>query len=65
MPVPGVRREFIRVSLLDGRAEKIDNQCSGILRSATQSHGLLELPENTTCTVGDSLRFWPFSSLLN
>lgn len=65
MPVPGVRREFIRVSLLDGRAEKIDNQCSGILRSATQSHGLLELPENTTCTVGDSLPFWPFSSLLN
>jgi len=65
MPVPGVRREFIRVSLLDGRANKLDNQCSGILRSATQSHGLLELPENTTCTVGDSLRFWPFSSLLN
>ena len=65
MPVAGVRREFIRVALVDGRAEKIDNQCSGILRSATQSHGLLELPENTTCAVGDSLRFWPFASLLN
>lgn len=65
MPVPGVRREFIRVALVDGRAEKIDNQCSGVLRSATQSHGLLELPEHSTCEVGDKLRFWPFASLLN
>ena len=65
MPVAGVRREFIRVALIEGRAEKLDNQCSGILRSATQAHGLLELPENTTCAVGDQLRFWPFSSLLN
>ena len=65
MPVAGVRREFIRVAIIEGRAEKIDNQCSGVLRSATQSHGLLELPENTTCAVGDLLRFWPFSSLLN
>ena len=61
----GVRREFVRVCLLDGRAEKYDNQCSGILRSAAQAHGLLEIPEYTTCTVGDQLRFWPFSSLLN
>ncbi len=65
MPVAGVRREFIRVALIEGRAEKLDNQCSGILRSAIQAHGLLELPENTTCAVGDQLRFWPFSSLLN
>lgn len=65
MPVAGVRREFIRVALVDGRAEKLGNQCSGILRNATQAHGLLELPENTTCAVGDQLRFWPFSSLLN
>lgn len=65
MPVAGVRREFIRVALVEGRAEKINSQCSGILRTATQSHGLLELPENTTCAVGDRLRFWPFSSLLN
>ena len=65
VPVPGVRREFMRVGLLDGRAEKYDNQCSGILRSAAQAHGLLEIPENTTCAVGDHLRFWPFSSLLN
>lgn len=61
----GIRREFIRVALVDGRAERIDNQCSGILRSATQSDGLLEIPENTTCKVGDHLCFWPFSSLLN
>lgn len=61
----GVRREFVRVWLVDGRAEKYDNQCSGILRSAAQAHGLLEIPENTTCEVGDQLRFWPFSSLLN
>lgn len=65
MPVAGVRREFIRVALVDGRAEKLGNQCSGILRNATQAHGLLELPENTSCAVGDQLRFWPFSSLLN
>ena len=63
--VAGIRREFMRVWLVDGRAEKYDNQCSGILRSATQAHGLLELPENSTCAVGDNLRFWPFSSLLN
>ncbi|MDY7218879.1 gephyrin-like molybdotransferase Glp [Denitrificimonas sp. JX-1] len=65
MPVPGARREFVRVAIVDGWAEKIDNQCSGILRSATQSHGLLELPEYSTCEVGDLLRFFPFSSLLN
>lgn len=65
VPVAGVRREFIRVALVDGCAEKLDKQCSGILRSATQAHGLLELPENTTCAVGDHLRFWPFSSLFN
>lgn len=65
MPKPGVRREFIRVALVDGRAEKLDNQCSGVLRSATQAHGLLELPEHSTCEVGDLLRFWPFASLLN
>lgn len=65
VPVAGIRREFMRVWLVDGRAEKYDNQCSGILRSATQAHGLLELPENSTCAVGDNLRFWPFSSLLN
>lgn len=61
----GIRREFMRVWLVDGRAEKYDNQCSGILRSAAQAHGLLEIPENTTCVMGDNLRFWPFSSLLN
>ena len=61
----GVRREFVRVWLVDGRAEKYDNQCSGILRSAAQAHGLLEIPEHTTCAVGDQLKFWPFSSLLN
>ena len=61
----GVRREFIRVALVEGCAEKIGHQCSGILRNATQAHGLLELPEHSTCAVGDSLRFWPFSSLLN
>ena len=65
MPKPGVRREFIRVALVYGRAEKLDNQCSGVLRSATQAHGLLELPEHSTCEVGDLLRFWPFASLLN
>lgn len=65
LPVSGARREFMRVSLVDGRAEKYDNQCSGILRSAAQAHGLLEIPENTSCAVGDQLRFWPFSSLLN
>lgn len=62
---PGVRREFIRVALVNGCAEKLDNQCSGVLRSATQAHGLLELPEHSTCEVGDQLRFWPFASLLN
>lgn len=61
----GVRREFVRVWLVDGRAEKHANQCSGILRSAAQADGLLEIPEQTTCAVGDQLRFWPFSSLLN
>jgi len=65
MSVAGVRREFVRVWLVDGRAEKYDNQCSGMLRSAAQAHGLLEIPENTTCVEGQYLRYWPFSSLLN
>ncbi|WP_166217124.1 molybdopterin molybdotransferase MoeA [Pseudomonas atagonensis] len=60
---PGGRREYLRVRLEAGRAVLYPNQSSGVLLGATWADGLVEIPENSTHSVGDSLRFIPFSEL--
>lgn len=61
---PGVRREFMRVGWQDGRLQRYDNQCSGILSSAAWADGLLEIPEGGSYQPGDLLNFYPFAELL-
>lgn len=59
----GSRREYLRVRLEAGRAVLYPNQSSGVLLGATWADGLVEVPENSTHGIGDSLRFIPFSEL--
>lgn len=63
------RREMIRARIepgVDGvpTAQRFKDQGAGILTSITQSHGLVELPEDlTTVTAGDLVDFYPFSEV--
>lgn len=59
----GVRREFMRAGWQDGRLQRYDNQCSGILSSAAWADGLLEIPEGSSHRPGDLLNFYPFAEL--
>ncbi|WP_338802384.1 gephyrin-like molybdotransferase Glp [Pseudomonas sp. RSB 5.4] len=59
----GSRREYLRVRLEAGRAVLYPNQSSGVLLGATWADGLVEVPENSTHSIGDPLRFIPFSEL--
>lgn len=60
----GVRREYLRARLEDGRAVPYGNQSSGILLSASWADGLVEILEGGTLKAGDSARFIPFCGLL-
>lgn len=63
------RREYQRVRCrqLEGRQwlEAASNQSSGVLSTACSSDGLAVIPENETREVGDSVHYYPFSSLLH
>ena len=62
---PGERREFLRVRVAaDGRLELFPHQGSGVLTSALWSDGLVDNPPGKVIGVGDSVRFLPFSELL-
>lgn len=61
---PGMRREYLRARLENGRALPYANQSSGVLRSAAWAEGLAEVLEGTTLEEGDSLRFIPLSEIL-
>jgi molybdopterin molybdotransferase len=61
---PGMRREYLRARLENGRAVPYANQSSGVLRSAAWAEGLAEVLEGTTLEEGDSLRFIPLSEIL-
>jgi molybdopterin molybdotransferase len=61
---PGIRREYLRARLEQGRAVPYANQSSGVLRSAAWAEGLAEVLEGTTLEEGDSLRFIPLSEIL-
>lgn len=67
---PDKRREFLRARLhieKDGStsAELYPNQGSGVLTSTTWADGLIEVPEGATIRRGETVRFLPFSGLLN
>lgn len=68
VPKPQSRREYQRVRCrqLEGRQwlEAASNQSSGVLSTACWSDGLAVIPENETLAVGDTVLFYPFSSLL-
>lgn len=61
---PGVRREYLRGRLENGRAIAYGNQSSGVLRSAAWADGLIEIREGTTVAEGDPVNFIPLSEVL-
>ncbi|SDO44679.1 molybdopterin molybdotransferase MoeA [Ectopseudomonas guguanensis] len=61
---PGVRREYLRARLENGRVVPYANQSSGVLRSAAWAEGLAEVMEGSTLAEGDMLRFIPLSEIL-
>lgn len=61
---PGMRREYLRARLEQGRVVPYANQSSGVLRSAAWAEGLAEVMEGSTLSEGDMLRFIPLSEIL-
>jgi len=62
-PKAGVRREFLRGRLEQGRAVLHPNQSSGVLRSAAWADGLVEVREGCTLAPGDAVNFIPLAEL--
>lgn len=63
---PDARREFVRARIgQSGGAVIYAHQGSGVLTSAVWADGLIDLPPGQTVAKGDSVRFLPFSELLN
>ena len=61
---PGMRREYLRGRIEQGRLIAYRNQSSGVLRSAAWADGLIEVLEGTTVAEGDLLSFIPLSEVL-
>ncbi|WP_293266597.1 gephyrin-like molybdotransferase Glp [Neptunomonas sp.] len=61
---PGVRQEYLRARMEQGRIKVFKNQSSGVLSSASWSNGLAVIPPNTVVNNGDMVSFIPFSDLL-
>ena len=60
------RREFLRVKRnLAGGLDLFKNQSSGVLTSAVWADGLLDNPGGQTIARGDTVLFFPFSSLMS
>jgi len=69
-PKPDKRREFLRARLHmadDGMvsAQLYPNQGSGVLTSTTWADGLVEVAESTPIRRGETVKFLPFSGMLN
>ena len=59
------RNEFLRAKVNpQGGLELFPNQSSGVLTSTVWGDGLIDLPAGQTVTVGDFVKFIPFSELL-
>ncbi len=64
-PKPDRRREFLRVRLnAQGEAELFPNQNAAVLTSTTWADGLVDNPPQQPIRRGDTLRYLPFSALL-
>lgn len=65
----GARQEYLRVSLHEASGETTmqpyANQSSGVSASLSHADGLAVVPPHTAVEINDSLRFIPFSELLN
>ncbi|MCB1961290.1 MAG: molybdopterin molybdenumtransferase MoeA, partial [Rhodocyclaceae bacterium] len=60
------RREFLRVRVNDaGGLDLYPNQGSGVLTSTAWADGLAEVAPETPVRRGETLRFYPFSDLLD
>ena len=60
------RNEFLRARLnAQGGLDLFANQGSGVLTSTVWGDGLIDNPPGQAIAAGDSVRFLPFSSLLN
>ena len=60
------RREFLRVRRnTAGGVELFANQSSGVLTSTVWGDGLVDNPPGQTINHGDTVKFIPFSELLN
>jgi molybdopterin molybdotransferase len=60
------RREFLRARInAEGGLELFANQSSGVLTSCTWADGLIDNPPGHAIQPGDTVRFLPFSELLN
>ena len=65
-PKADARREFLRVRLdADGALALYPNQSSGVLTSVDWADGLVDNPPGNVIRRGDTVRFLPFSELLN
>lgn len=68
-PESGGRKEYLRASLHETGGETTlapyANQSSGVNASLSYADGLAVVPAHTAVKAGDSLRFIPFSELLN
>ena len=63
---PDERNEFLRVRLNEaGGLELFVNQGSGVMSSTVWGDGLIDNPPGQSVAKGDSVRFIPFSELLN
>jgi molybdopterin molybdotransferase len=65
-PKPDARREFLRVkSNAAGGLDLFPNQSSGVLTSTVWGDGLVDNAAKHAISRGDTVRFLPFSELLN
>jgi molybdopterin molybdotransferase len=67
---PDKRREFLRARLHMAENGEVGvqlypNQGSGVLTSTVWADGLVEVPEGATVRRGETVKFLPFSGLLN
>ncbi|MGE5466733.1 MAG: gephyrin-like molybdotransferase Glp [Ignavibacteria bacterium] len=63
---PAARREFLRARMTaDGHVEIFPNQSSGVLTSTVWGEGFVDVPAGQPIARGDTVRFLPFSELLD
>lgn len=65
-PRPDRRREFLRARInTQGGLELFPNQSSGVLTSTVWGDGLIDNPPQQAIAPGDTVRFLPFSGLVD